>query len=89
MYTFDQIKNFLLKSIDAGYEAELTLTINGSDYMIIIYENHCSFQKCGIGSKEYNFSTLDELYETVQIDNILLKRDWNKIEKFECYGLDD
>jgi len=30
--------------------------------MIIIYDDHCSFQRCGYkdGSREYDFSSLDE-----------------------------
>lgn len=54
--------------------------------MIIIYNGHCSFQRCGYkdGSREYDFSSLDELYVAEQVDGIILKRDWGKIEYFDC-----
>lgn len=85
-YDFETIKNLLQKSIENGCEAELTLFINGTEYMIIIYDDHCSFQRCGYkdGSGEYDFASLDELYVTEQIDGIILERDWEKIEHFDC-----
>ncbi|MBD5494664.1 MAG: hypothetical protein HDR12_09900 [Lachnospiraceae bacterium] len=85
-YDFETIKTLLLKSIDNGWEAELTLYMNSREYMIIIYEDHCSFQKCGYkdGSGEYYFASLDELYVAEQVDGIILKRDWEKIEHLDC-----
>jgi len=70
----------------------LELYINDKKYMIIVYKNHCAFQKCGVidssidGSVEIEFKTLDDLYNTETVDNILLKRDWNDIEDFYCYN---
>jgi len=89
-YTFEEIKKLLLKSINEDHiEAELRLIFedNSYEYMIIIYDDHCSFQRCGTQeeqSGEYNYKTLDELYKATQIDNIVLKRDWNKIKEFDC-----
>lgn len=89
-YTFEEIKTLLLKSINEDHiEAELSLTFKNksNEYMIIIYDDHCSFQSCGSlqeQSGEYNYKTLDELYKAQQIDNIILERDWNNIIEFEC-----
>lgn len=85
-YDFQTIKELLQKSIDNGWEAELTLYMNNKEYMIIIYDDHCSFQRCGYkeGSGEYDFSSLDELYVAEQVDGIILKRDWDDIEYFDC-----
>lgn len=89
-YTFEEIKTLLLKSINEDHiEAELSLTFKNksNEYMIIIYDDHCSFQRCGSlqeQSGEYDYKTLDELYKAQQIDNIILERDWNNIIEFEC-----
>ena len=45
-YTFEEIKELLLKSINESHaEAELRLTFNdkSNEYMIIIYDDHCAF----------------------------------------------
>lgn len=79
-FTFEKIKEFLLKSIqEYNCEAELRLFFsdNPNEYMIIIYEDHCSFQRCGNlehQDREYDYATLDELYQATQIDNIILER---------------
>lgn len=77
-YSFEDIKTLLLKSIKEKYEAELYVILNHYEYMIIIYEDHCSFQKCGYkdnndyipSSGEMCFQTLDELYHAQLIDDI-------------------
>ena len=46
-YDFETIKTLLLKSIDNGWEAELTLYMNSREYMIIFYDDHSDFQRCG------------------------------------------
>ena len=59
--------------------------------MIIIYHDHCSFQRCGTSeqqSGEYNYPTLDELYKAQQIDNIVLERDWDKITDIQSMDLE-
>lgn len=51
------------------------------EYMIIKYDDGPTFQRCGgkdEGSGEVKFESLDDLYKTVTIDNILLSRDWGK-----------
>lgn len=89
-YDFQTIKTLLEKSIKDGVEAELTLYLNQREYMIIIYKDHCSFQRCGYkdGSGEWNFQSLEELYRAEQIDHIVLERDWEKIEDIECFDFD-
>lgn len=89
-YTFEEIKELLLKSIhEQNCEAELSLFFNNNpnQYMIIIYNDHCSFQRCGTPkeqSGEFNYRTLDGLYQAQQIDGIILARDWENIQEFDC-----
>lgn len=87
--TFDEIKDMLHESIKKHIEAELSLFIGGKKYMIIIFDDRCSFQRCGAydGSGEYYYKTLDELYNAQQVDGIILSRDWNKIEALESFEL--
>lgn len=93
-FTFEEIKAFLLKCINEyGCEAELSLKFSNktNEYMIIIYEGHCSFQRCGNAkeqSGEYDYTTLDELYAAQLIDDIILERDWNKITDIDCMDFD-
>lgn len=88
-YTFEEIKALLLKSINEDHiESELRLTFNdkSNEYMIIIYDDHCSFQRYGNLEEQTvaNYKTLDEMYKAQQVDNIVLERDWNKIIEFDC-----
>ena len=93
-FTFAEMKAFLLKSINEyGCEAELSLKFSDrpNEYMIIIYEDHCSFQRCGNANEqsgEYDYATLDELYTAKLIDDIILERDWNKIIDIDCMDFD-
>ena len=89
-FTFEEIKTLLLKSIDE-YDCEAELRIffenNPNEYMIIIYKDRCSFQRCGNikkSSGEYYYKTLEELYTATQVDDIILKKDWDKIIAFDC-----
>lgn len=92
-YSYEEIKKLMLKCINEyNVEAELRLKFEDkiNDYMIIIYKDHCSFQRCGTDeeqSGEYNYNNLDELYNAQLIDDIILKRDWNKIKEFDSYEL--
>lgn len=93
-YSFQKIKEMLLECI-CRYkcEAELTLKFkeNPNEYMIIIYDDHCSFQRCGVlgeGSGECNYQTLDELYIARQVDEIVLYNEWNNLEYIECIDFD-
>lgn len=83
MITFEQLKKLAESCVLQGGEPEIWLSFcdKKNDYMIIAFEDRCSFQHCGSydGSDEYYYETLDELYETETVDGILLKRDWDKI----------
>lgn len=58
--------------------------------MIIIYDDHCSFQRCGKVKEQTvsNYKTLDELYKAKQVDGIMLEKDWNKIKEFDCVNFE-
>lgn len=93
-YTFEDIKGLLSNSThECGFESELRLCFHDTpnEYMIIIYNDHCSFQRCCApeeASGEYNFESLDELYKAQQIDGIVLERDWEKVRDLECTNFD-
>ena len=92
-YTFEEIKELLLQCIDRFQcEAELRLKFAGRpcEYMIIIFDDHCSFQRCGIGEQggERCFVSIDTLYRAEQIDGIVLERDWGDICGFDCIDFD-
>ena len=78
-YTFEEIKGLLLKSIqEHDFESELRLCFhdNPNEYMIIIYDDHCSFQRCGNpkeASGKYNYESLDELYKAQQLMGLFWK----------------
>ena len=65
-------------------EPEFEIYFKGLDktYMIIKYDDHVSFQRCGAqdGSGEFDYPSLSELYQTVSVDDICLKDKWNDIE---------
>ena len=88
IYSIDYVKNTLRELVEIGMEPELTICFRGnkSEYMIIGYEDHVSFQRCGYydGSGEIDYKTLEELFEEEIIDDICLKRDWNKVVDIWC-----
>ena len=88
-YTFEEIKSLLLKSINEEHiEAELSLVFKDKpdEYMIIIYDDMCTFQRCGNIERQTvaYYKTLDDLYTAKQVDNIILARDWDNITEFDC-----
>ena len=67
------------------------VTNTPTEYMIIIYNDPCSFQRCGNPketSGEYNYESLDELYKAQQVDGIVLERDWERVRDLECTDSD-
>ena len=88
IYSIDYVKEVINELVKMGFEPELSLCFRGneSEYMIIVYADHVSFQRCGYydGSGEIEYKTLDELFEADIIDGICLKRDWNKIVDILC-----
>ena len=88
-YTFEEIKTLLLKSINEEHiEAELRLVFKDKpdEYMITIYDDMCTFQRCGNIERQTvaYYKALDELYTAEQVDNIILARDWDNITEFDC-----
>lgn len=87
-FSWEEIKELLEKSISEGFEAELRLGFadRAQEYMLIIYEDGCSFGRCGRPEEQTIewFDTLDALYAAEQADGILLERDWGKISWMEC-----
>ena len=88
-YTFEEIKTLLLKSINEEHiEAERSLVFKdkSDEYMITIYDDMCSLQRCGNIERQTvaYYKTLDELYVAEQVDTIILARDWDNIIEFDC-----
>lgn len=90
MITFEELKKTSLNYAHLEPEISIEFSDKESQYMIIVYEDRVTFQRCGAndGSGEIPFHTLDELYETETVDGILLKRDWNKITDIYSFELE-
>ena len=88
IYYIDYVKQVINELVKMDFEPELSLCFRGneSEYMIIGYADHVSFQRCGYydGSGEIDYKTLDELFEAELIDGICLNRDWNKVVDIWC-----
>ena len=73
-----------------GGEPEFRVYFRGTDneYMIIKYDDHVSFQRCGVknGSGEIDFKDIDTLYHAETIDGICLERDWENISEIVVDG---
>ena len=96
MITFEEIKEKALRHTDMEPEIWLNFSDKKSDYMIIVFKDKCSFQRCATqgwseydGSGEFFYKSLDELYETETVDGILLKRDWDKITSIYSFELNN
>jgi len=91
-HSYHEIKARLQETVANGLEPELTLHMNGKVYMIIGYDDHVSFQRCRTpneaGGGEVRYNTLDALYNAETVDSILLMRDWEAIEDFECFDFE-
>ena len=63
-------------------EFEICFFDHANTYMIIKYDDHVSFQRCGVsdGSGEFDYSSLSELYQTTTVDGICLKDEWDYIQ---------
>lgn len=96
MTTFEELKKIALRHADMEPEIFLNFSDKTGDYLIIVFEDKCSFQRCGTqgvspfdGSDELFYKTLDELYETETVDGILLKRDWDKLTSIHSFELEN
>lgn len=81
----------IFDNIDSNREPEIEFYFKGrkNTYMIIKYNDYITFQRCGTKeeqSGELKFESLDVLYNSRTIDNIILKEEWDKIEDilFDC-----
>lgn len=84
MITFDEFRE-LFQAIPGEPEFEIMFRDLKESYMIIKYSDHVSFQRCGMdtGSGEFDYQTLEELYNTYSIDGICLKERWDSIDLLE------
>lgn len=87
-YSFETIKKHLHELLDKYCEPELSLWIDEKEYMIILYHDFCTFSKCGETTEVLEFNSLDELWFAEVCDGIILKNDWKRITKLECYDFD-
>ena len=92
-YSFETIEQMLLKSVAQGGEPELGFCLRGAEYMIIVYADRCSFQRCADesganASGERYFATLRELYATSQIDGRSLEELWDEADDFYCFDFE-
>lgn len=82
MISYEKFK----KKYDAyvpGAKAEFEIYFKNKEtsYMIIKYDDCCTFQRCGNNqSGEIRFESLDELVNTKTIDDIVLIEEWDNIE---------
>ena len=81
MISFEDF-SLLFDSVPGEPEFEILFRDTKNEYMIIKYDDHVSFQRCGVynGSGEYDYPSLQELYQTVTVDGICLKERWSTIE---------
>ena len=81
MISFDEFRK-LYNAVPGEPEFEITFSDLEKEYMIIKYDDHVSFQRCGYndGSGEYEYPDLDTLFQAKSVDGICLKDCWNSIE---------
>lgn len=89
---FEKIKEMIAVLNEYG-DVEFGFNLNGQDYVVVQYDGYCTIQRCGysaemaakfdpdyVGSEEFPFATLDELYAATTVDGICLKACWNQID---------
>lgn len=72
-------------------EFEIYFLNQQKTYMIIKYDDHVSFQRCGYddGSGEVDYPSLAVLYQTESVDGIRLVDKWDSIETIIADGTYD
>ena len=87
-YTAEEIKQIITTYTRLDIEPELTLKFRdkASEYLIIGYTGHVSFQRCGYadGSGEIDYPDIETLFGEKLIDDICLNRDWYKVTDIWC-----
>ena len=91
MISFEEFA-LLFESANDDSEFEIYFHDEEDRYMIIKYDDHVSIQRCDVydGSGEYEYPSLLELYQSVTVDDICLKEQWDTIETIiadACYDL--
>ena len=81
MISYDEFAK-MYETIPGEPEFEICFFDHANTYMIIKYDDHVSFQRCGVsdGSGEFEYSSLSELYQTTTVDGICLKDEWDYIQ---------
>lgn len=81
MISYDEFAK-MYETIPGEPEFEICFFDHANTYMIIKYDDHVSFQRCGVsdGSGEFDYSSLSELYQTTTVDGICLKDEWDYIQ---------
>ena len=92
-YSFETIEQMPLKCVLEGGEPELGFRLRGTEYMVIVYADRYSFQRCADeaganASGERYFATLWELYGAPQIDGLSLKELWSEMDDFYCFDFE-
>ncbi len=90
MISFDEFQGLYDEALGEP-EFEICFTGKTETYMIIKYDDHVSFQRCGVddGSREYDYPSLEELYQIESVDGICLKDKWDTIETIIADGMYD
>jgi hypothetical protein len=90
MFSFEEFSN-LYNAAKGEPEFEICFIGKIKTYMIIKYDDHVSFQRCGVndGSGEYDYSSLKELYQIKSVDGICLKDKWDTIDTIIADGMYD
>ena len=90
MLGFEEFIN-LYNAAQGEPEFEICFINQRKTYMIIKYDDHVSFQRCGVddGSGEFDYPSLEELYQTESVDGIRLRDKWDGIETIIADGTYD
>ena len=90
MISFEEFTN-LYNAAKGEPEFEICFLNQRKTYMIIKYDDHVSFQRCGSddGSGEYDYPSLEVLYQTESVDGIRLMDKWDSIETIIADGMYD
>ena len=81
MINYNDFKK-LLYAISGEPECEIHFNNTDDTYIIIKYNDFVTFQKCSDEQDrgEFEYKTLDELYNSILVDEICLKNDWKDIK---------
>ncbi len=78
MITYREFKEIMDKTSD-GCEIGIYFNNDFDDYLVVKFKDYITIGKFNCAKNEiYKFSNIDELYNAT-IENMCLKRDWNKI----------